>query len=148
MILKWEYRLLLLILQKFSKILLWRLVILLKRFTWKKVSFAYKEWTKTISKEAKRQGKRLKAIRKNHIDKNQEKEGILCEAGATYMKVPFSTMVKNAFLPFFYLFCPFQAWFYPFIKWSSCPHLLEYKLQCYYHFHILYDLVTYIYMYK
>ena len=37
---------------------------------------------KTISKEAKSQGKRLKVIRKSHIDKNKEKERVLCEAGA------------------------------------------------------------------
>ena len=36
---------------------------------------------KKISKEAKRQEKRLKAIRNNHVDKNKEKEGILCVAG-------------------------------------------------------------------
>ena len=37
---------------------------------------------KKLCKEAKNQGKGLKAIRKNLIDKNKEKEGILCEAGA------------------------------------------------------------------
>ena len=36
------------------------------------------------SKVAKRQGKRLKAIRKNCIDKSKEKKGILCEAGVFY----------------------------------------------------------------
>lgn len=29
-------------------------------------------------------GKRLKAIRKNNIDKNKEKEGVLYEAGAFF----------------------------------------------------------------
>ena len=37
------------------------------------MSFAYKEWTNEIGKEVKRQGKRLEATRKNHIDKNKEK---------------------------------------------------------------------------
>ena len=36
------------------------------------MSFAYKEWKK-ISKEVKRQGKRLKAIRINDIDKKKKK---------------------------------------------------------------------------
>lgn len=39
---------------------------------------------KKNSKEAKRQRKRSNLIRKNHIDKNKAKEGILCEAGALY----------------------------------------------------------------
>ena len=38
---------------------------------------------KKLSKEAKNQGKGLKAIWKKHIDKYKEK-GILCEAGAFY----------------------------------------------------------------
>ena len=37
-----------------------------------------------MNKEAKRHDKRLTAIRKNHMDKNKEKEGILYEAGAFY----------------------------------------------------------------
>ena len=78
------------------------------------MSVAYKEWTKTISKEAKRQGKRLKAIRKNHIDKNQEKEGILCEAGAAYMKVPFSKMVKKCIFAFFLSFLRLSSLILPF----------------------------------
>ena len=76
--------------------------------------------------------KRLKAIRKNHINKNKEKEGILCVAGefiqyrvyfrpfmhatATCMKKSFSKMVKfflffvcfYAFLSFFSLVLPFS----------------------------------------
>ena len=55
-----------------------------KIFYLKKESFACKEWTKKISKETKRQRKRLKKIRKNNIDKNKEEGGILCEAGAFY----------------------------------------------------------------
>ena len=47
----------------------------------KKDKFCIKKSIKA-SKEATRQGKRLKSIRKYIIDKNKEKEGILCEAGA------------------------------------------------------------------
>ena len=43
-----------------------------------------KKKKKKNSKEAKRQRKRSNLIRKNHIDKNKAKEGILCEAGALY----------------------------------------------------------------
>ena len=45
-----------------------------------------KKWNKKKKKkkEAKRQRKRSNLIRKNHIDKNKAKEGILCEAGALY----------------------------------------------------------------
>ena len=63
--------------------LVWRLISLLKEFIWKKVSFAYKECIKK-SKKAKRHRKRLKAIRKYHIDVNKEKEVNLCEAGVFY----------------------------------------------------------------
>ena len=51
--------------------LVWALVPLLKHFTNKK----NKE-----SKETKGQGKKFKAFRKNHIDKNKEKGSILCKA--------------------------------------------------------------------
>ena len=47
----------------------------------KKDKFCIKKNIKA-SKEATRQGKRLKSIRKYIIDKNKEKEGILFKAGA------------------------------------------------------------------
>ena len=88
---KWswnKYRPLVLILLKvFENASMKTIVIILKRFTWKRCAFAYKEWKekkKKNSKEAKRQRKRSNLIRKNHIDKNKAKEGILCEAGALY----------------------------------------------------------------
>ena len=89
---KWswnKYRPLVLILLKvFENASMKTIVIILKRFTWKRCAFAYKEWKKKKkkknSKEAKRQRKRSNLIRKNHIDKNKAKEGILCEAGALY----------------------------------------------------------------
>ena len=87
---KWswnKYRPLVLILLKvFENASMKTIVIILKRFTWKRCAFAYKEWKKKKknSKEAKRQKKRSNLIRKNHIDKNKAKEGILCEAGALY----------------------------------------------------------------
>ena len=72
----------------FENVSAWRLVILLKCFTWKKISFAYKEWTKKISTEksteAKIQGQRLKVVTKNDVDKNIEKESILYDAGAIH----------------------------------------------------------------
>ena len=89
---KWswnKYRPLVLILLKvFENASMKTIVIILKRFTWKRCAFAYKELKKKKkkknSKEAKRQRKRSNLIRKNHIDKNKAKEGILCEAGALY----------------------------------------------------------------
>ena len=33
---------------------------------------------KKIRKEANGQGKKIKMFRKNHVDKNKEKKGILC----------------------------------------------------------------------
>ena len=45
--------------------LVWRLLILLNCFT-------------------EKNGEKIKTIRKNHIAKNEEKEGILCEAHAFY----------------------------------------------------------------
>ena len=83
MILKWENERLLIRLLKLFKYSGMATCYFTKCFTRRKMSFAYKEWRKkTISKEAKSQGKRLKVIRKSHIDKNKEKEGVLCEAGA------------------------------------------------------------------
>ena len=55
--------------------LVWTLVILLN--DQKKAEFYIQRINKKIKKEAKRQGKRLKVIRENHIDKNKEKESPL-----------------------------------------------------------------------
>ena len=64
----------------------WReLVILPKFLSEKKHEFCIQRVNKKISKGAERQGKRLKATRKNHIDKNKEKEGALWESGAFYI---------------------------------------------------------------
>ena len=57
--------------------LIWRLDILLKYFTATKDEFCMQRMNKKIRKEAKRKGKRLKATRKTHIGKNEEKEDIL-----------------------------------------------------------------------
>ena len=55
--------------------LVWTLAILLNDL--KKAEFYVQRINKKIKEEAKRQGKRLKAIRKNHIDNNKEKESPL-----------------------------------------------------------------------
>ena len=56
----------------------WRLVVLLKCFTSKKVSLTYEDWTK-------KDREKIESNQKNiYIDKNKEKEGILCEVGAFY----------------------------------------------------------------
>ena len=118
-----------------------KLVIWLDFCTWKNVSVPYKKWTnKNRTNKTKRQEQRLKAIRKNHIDKKKEKKGILCKAGIFYTKqgiiksfmhaiavcirVPFSKMVKNVLIikmhlcifVLFSIYCPFSALFYPFWK--------------------------------
>ena len=57
----------------------WRLANLLIYSSWKKNEFCIKRMNK---KEIKDREKRVKEIRKYHVDKNKEKEGILCEACA------------------------------------------------------------------
>ena len=64
----YEYHLLLSILLKVFKV-----VVTFLKFLPEKDEFCIQEWTKEVSKEVKRQGKRLEATRKNHIDKNKEK---------------------------------------------------------------------------
>ena len=51
----------------------------IKMFYLKKYEFWIQRMNQKINREAKRPGKLLTAIRKNHIDKNKEKKGILCE---------------------------------------------------------------------
>ena len=80
-------------------------------------------------KDANRQGKILKTIRKNQIDKTKEKEGISCEPGAFYpgqvmfyaFQVCDTRMYKSSlfktgknipyFLYVFVHFCPFSLFF-------------------------------------
>ena len=113
------------------------------------MSFSYEECTKKVSTKTKRQGKRLKAIKKNYIDKNKENVMILCEAGALYTvqgiffdfhacnsrmyksalskNFPIFSLFFEQFCPFFVCFPPFLALFYPFLKkMSSCLRNLEY----------------------
>ena len=137
--------------------LLWRLVTWLNYFTWKTMSFAYinEQKQQKISKEVKRQGlkklkKRLKAIRKNHIDKNKEKRVFYMELVhftqcRAYIRPFMHALVFPLFLAFLSLFSlvlPFSE------KVSSCIHALEYGIHWCNYFHILRNLVVYIYMYK
>lgn len=55
-----------------------------KIFYLRKDEFCIPTINKKINTEAKQQGKVLKTIRENYIDKKKEKESILCEAGAFY----------------------------------------------------------------
>ena len=99
---------------------------------------------KKISTRTIRQGKRLKAIKENYIDKNKEKVMILCEvytyAIYTLQGIFLTFMYKSALpknfpifgliLYIFFFFClhrPLPALFYPFLKKvSSCYCTLEY----------------------
>ena len=51
----------------------------IKMFYLKKDEFWIQRMNQKINREAKRPRKLLTVIRKNHIDKNKEKKGILCE---------------------------------------------------------------------
>ena len=147
---------------------MWRLVDLINCFTWKKMSFAYKKWTKNWVMKLKDREKdwRLKAIRKNRIFKNKEKEAILCKAGAIYtaqdifrsfkhatvawMRVNFSKTIKTFLC--FSAFCIFNLIFDSsqpcFTLSSSLIHVLKYELQCYYYYTFSYLCCIYLLVYN
>ena len=109
---------------------------------------AYKELTKILRKGAKRQAKKPKAVRKNQVNKNKEKEGIYVKQVNLYSTGLESALFKigKIFLYFLHVLCVFalfQHYFTLFLKkLKSCLHAIAYELQCYYYLHILYNLVV------
>ena len=105
MILKWQYRLLLLILPKVFKNASTETSYSDKIFYLKTDDLHTKNAQKQISVEAKRQWKRLKTIRKSYFDKHKEKVILFFYLLLVCFLCIFALLL---FFPFSALFCLFE----------------------------------------